>query len=83
MSMPVETHGSPAILGLLRPGYSPMSQPISGLGVGPGARLMNSAFVVTGLLFVGGPIGSFRQRRGHRPTGPPTRALFEETERWP
>src|ERR1700722_17213358 len=47
-----------AVLGLIRPGYSFVSQPISGLGVGPGAALMNGAFVVTGALFVASPIGS-------------------------
>jgi ubiquinone/menaquinone biosynthesis C-methylase UbiE/hypothetical membrane protein len=47
-----------AVLGLIRPGYSFVSQPISGLGVGPGAALMNGAFVVTGALFVASPIGN-------------------------
>jgi ubiquinone/menaquinone biosynthesis C-methylase UbiE/hypothetical membrane protein len=52
-----------AILGLLRPGYSFVSQPISGLGLGPGAAMMNGAFILTGLLFVAGPIGSFMLTR--------------------
>ena len=52
-----------AILGLLRPGYSFVSQPISGLGVGPGAAMMNGAFILTGLLLVAGPIGSFMLTR--------------------
>jgi hypothetical membrane protein len=48
-----------AILGALRPGYSFVSQPISGLGIGPGAAIMNGAFILTGLLFVASPIGCF------------------------
>src|ERR1700722_5956729 len=48
-----------AVLGLVRPGYSFVSQPISGLGVGPGAGVMNGVFVVTGLLFIAGPFGAF------------------------
>lgn len=47
------------VLGSLRPGYSFISQPISGLGVGPGGAVMNGAFVLNGLLFVAGPIGTF------------------------
>ncbi len=52
-----------AILGLLRPGYSFVSQPISGLGLGPGAVMMNGAFILTGLLFVASPIGCFMLTR--------------------
>jgi hypothetical protein len=52
-----------AILGLFRPGYSFVSQPITGLGLGPGAVMMNGAFILTGLLFVAGPIGSFMLTR--------------------
>lgn len=40
--------------------YSPVSQPISGLGMGSTAPYMNTAFVVTGLLLVVGVVGSFR-----------------------
>lgn len=40
--------------------YSPISQPISGLGMGATAPYMNTAFVVTGLLLVAGVIGAFR-----------------------
>lgn len=47
------------VLGLLRPGYSAVTQPISGLGVGPGAPAMNAAFVAIGLLQIAGTIGSF------------------------
>lgn len=40
--------------------YSPISQPISGLGMGATAPYMNTAFVVTGLLLIAGVIGAFR-----------------------
>ena len=39
--------------------YSAVSQPISGLGLGPTAPYMNSAFVVSGLLIVAGVYGIF------------------------
>jgi hypothetical protein len=55
------------ILGLLSPGYtlwdihiapySAVSQPISGLGLGPTGPFMNAAFVVSGLLLLAGIIG--------------------------
>src|SRR5262249_37631152 len=47
------------VLGALRPGYSVITQPISGLGVGPGAAWMNGAFVLAGLLTVAGVLGTF------------------------
>ncbi|MEO3742788.1 DUF998 domain-containing protein [Plantactinospora sp. B5E13] len=40
--------------------YSPISQPISGLGMGATAPYMNTAFVVTGLMLVAGLVGVFR-----------------------
>lgn len=40
--------------------YSPISQPISGLGLGSTGPVMNSAFVLTGILIVVGAIGIFR-----------------------
>src|SRR6266508_1466598 len=40
--------------------YSPISQPISGLGIGSTAPYMNTAFVVTGLMLIAGVIGVFR-----------------------
>ncbi|GAA2632080.1 DUF998 domain-containing protein [Actinomadura fulvescens] len=40
--------------------YSPISQPISGLGMGDTAPYMNTAFVVTGLLLIAGLIGVSR-----------------------
>jgi hypothetical protein len=59
-----------AVLGVLSPGYtffdhhftdySPISQPISGLGLGPTGPYMNTAFVVTGLMLIVGVIGVFR-----------------------
>ena len=58
------------ILGFASPGYtvsgtwispySPISQPISGLGLGKTAPYMNTAFVVSGLLLLAGVIGVAR-----------------------
>jgi hypothetical protein len=55
------------ILGFLSPGYtlwgvriapySPVSQPISGLGLGPTAPYMNTIFVLSGLLMLAGVAG--------------------------
>lgn len=55
------------ILGVVSPGYtlwdihiapySAVSQPISGLGLGPTGPLMNSAFVLSGLLLLAGVVG--------------------------
>lgn len=55
------------ILGQVSPGftingalvapYSPIAQPISGLGLGPTAPYMNGAFVIGGLLIVAGAVG--------------------------
>src|SRR5438093_2774771 len=58
------------ILGFLSPGYtlfgtliapySPISQPISGLGLGPTGPFMNTAFVLSGLLIMVGVVGIFQ-----------------------
>jgi hypothetical protein len=58
------------ILGFLSPGftifgtlvapYSPISQPISGLGLGLTAPFMNAAFVLGGLLILAGAAGIFQ-----------------------
>ena len=58
------------ILGVLSPGYSifgtlvapysPISQPISGLGMGPTGPYMNAAFVLSGLSLLIGVIGVFK-----------------------
>jgi hypothetical protein len=58
------------ILGLLSPGYtlwgqriapySPISQPVSGLGLGSTAPFMNAAFILSGLLTIAGVIGIFQ-----------------------
>jgi len=58
------------VLGFLSPGYtawgtriapySPISQPISGLGLGPTAPFMNAAFVLSGLLTLVGVVGIFQ-----------------------
>ncbi len=46
-------------LGLLRPGYSFVSRPISALGIGPNGGLMDAAFVANGLLLVVGVVAVF------------------------
>src|SRR5262245_46047417 len=40
------------LAGFLRPGYSPISQAVSDLGVGPNAWLQNANFVLFGLLLI-------------------------------
>jgi hypothetical protein len=60
------------VLGFLSPGYtlfgtliapySPLSQPISGLGLGPTGPFMNAAFVLGGLMLLAGVIGVFRTK---------------------
>lgn len=58
------------VLGFVSPGYqmwdirveeySAISQPISGLGLGSTAPIMNSVFVISGILIIVGAIGIFR-----------------------
>lgn len=58
------------ILGFLSPGYtvggdwispySPVAQPISGLGMGDTGPYMNAAFILSGILLLAGVIGVFR-----------------------
>jgi hypothetical protein len=58
------------VLGFVSPGYwmwdirveeySAISQPISGLGLGSTAPVMNSVFVISGILIIVGVIGIFR-----------------------
>jgi len=62
------------VLGFLSPGftifgtviepYSPISQPLSGLGLGVTGPYMNAAFVLSGLLILVGVIGVFRGMTG-------------------
>lgn len=57
------------VLGLVSPGYtlwdlriepySAVSQPVSGLGLGTTGPLMNGAFVLMGILSIGGAVGIF------------------------
>jgi hypothetical protein len=57
------------ILGFLSPGYtmwgvhvapySAVSQPLSGLGLGPTGPYMNAAFILSGLLMMAGAVGVF------------------------
>jgi hypothetical protein len=59
------------VLGFISPGYSlwgtriapysAVSQPLSGLGLGPTGPYMNAAFVLSGLLIIVGVIGVFQQ----------------------
>src|SRR6266567_828435 len=59
-----------SVLGLLSPGYtlfdtliapySPISQPVSGLGLGPTGPFMNAAFVLSGLLLAAGVLGGVK-----------------------
>ena len=58
------------VLGFISPGYtmwgtriapySVVSQPLSGLGLGPTGPLMNATFILCGLLMVAGAVGIFR-----------------------
>lgn len=62
------------VLGFISPGYtawgirfapySPMSQPISGLGLGPTAPFMNTAFILYGLFLLVGVVGIVQAIRG-------------------
>lgn len=59
------------VLGFMSPGYylwgvhvapySPVSQPVSGLGLGPTGPYMNSAFVLSGLMMIAGAAAIFRR----------------------
>src|SRR4051812_44872727 len=51
------------ILGFLRPGYSLVSMPVSGLGIGPNAQVMNASFIIMGLLIFVGVIGIFQNMK--------------------
>jgi hypothetical membrane protein len=50
-------------LGLLRPGYSPVSQAVSALGIGPNGAFMDAAFVLGGFLMIVGVIGALKRSR--------------------
>jgi hypothetical membrane protein len=62
------------VLGFVSPGYSlwgtriapysAISQPLSGLGLGPTGPFMNGAFILSGLLVIEGSFGIFRQMPG-------------------
>ena len=41
------------VLGFLRPGYSPVRQAISDLGIGPLAWALNAGLIITGVLLIG------------------------------
>lgn len=46
--------------------YSPISQPVSGLGLGSTGPWMNAAFIVGGLLLLAGAVGVVHAYRGSR-----------------
>lgn len=48
------------VLGLLRPGYSPVSQQVSALAIGPNGVFMRAAYVLYGPLVIVGVIAVFR-----------------------
>jgi Protein of unknown function (DUF998) len=66
------------VLGFISPGYtmwgtriapySVISQPLSGLGLGPTGPFMNAVFVLSGLLMMAGAVGVFRSIRELGPT---------------
>jgi hypothetical membrane protein len=65
------------LFGTLIAPYSPISQPISGLGLGPTGALMNTAFVLSGLLLLAGVAGIFQTvRPSGRPAGRMSAALL-------
>ena len=51
------------IAGFLRPGYSPIRQPVSDLGVGPNAWIQNANFFVFGLLLIAFAIAFYQGMR--------------------
>jgi hypothetical protein len=67
------------VLGFLSPGYSlwgtriapysAISQPLSGLGLGPTGPYMNAAFILSGLLIIAGVFGIFRGLPAMGPRG--------------
>ena len=66
------------VLGFISPGYtmwgtriapySAISQPLSGLGLGPTGPVMNATFILSGLLITAGAVGVFRSIAGLGPT---------------
>ncbi len=45
------------LAGFLRPGYSPIHQTVSDLGVGPNAWLVDASLIINGLLLIGFAVG--------------------------
>lgn len=66
------------LFGTLIAPYSPISQPISGLGLGSTGAFMNTAFVLSGLLLLAGVAGIFQTvgPSGRRPAGRVCAALL-------
>lgn len=51
------------LAGFLRPGYSPIRQAISDLGVGPNAWILNTDLIISGLLSITFAIGFYQLMR--------------------
>ena len=51
------------LAGFLRPGYSPVRQAISDLGVGPNAWILNTDLIISGLLSIAFAIGFYQLMR--------------------
>jgi hypothetical membrane protein len=57
------------VLGFVRPGYSPISQPVSALGIGPNGAFMDAAFMLDGLLCMVAVIAVFQGLKNELGTG--------------
>jgi hypothetical membrane protein len=55
------------VVGMLRPGYSPIDQAISDLGIDEGAWIVNGSLVLLGLSLIGFAISFFRSTRARSP----------------
>src|SRR5258708_35517427 len=78
-------------LGFISPGYtmwgiriapySAISQPLSGLGLGPTGPFMNATFILSGLLMVCGAVGIFRSIGGRARAAPSRRTRLRPPPR--
>lgn len=67
---PVQFTAVTAAVGLVRPGYSPVADPVSDLGVGPLAGLVNASLVVLGACLVVFVVGFATRTRELLPRRP-------------